>query len=292
MNRTDCLFQLFLCCVAIQLGMPIMWAALSAIFLSDKKSVNKIKNFIEECARISKRDHNMCRNVAGTENRLCSLKRMMFDGFRTLSSRLTNIRCLVESLDTKIRMLESSISPCEQRNPGTQARSTQTHAQTERQGQAGTPPAMNTRSRSVTTPPLYTSPQNAQSTAETPSRNVTFNLRNGSATAPIVSQRFYFRCNLCLVERFSSYRDINDLCGHCKPLASGDKVAFVRLFHDGKVWFCSCIRCKDGNKQQCEQTCCPECSHYRLLVSRNTGNSNMTINIKKKKIIILLFIYM
>ena len=240
------------------LGNSVTWFSLFVFAIFDKKCLAKIREIF-----ISLRPFNfsvMKNRLTSLEVRVDAVRRGLFDSTRGLSARISNLRQVSEAFETKLRLLELRIS-------GNNSQQGSSNSNILPQGvynvpshdRVSTPPALNTRSKS----------SNSSATGEIgKTRKVTFNLRHGSRDAPVVSQKFYFRCQLCLVEEFLSYRNLNDLCNYCKPVGSRDKVSFVRIFHDNRMWLCSCFNCKNGQVQNCKDDPCPECSNFRTLVER------------------------
>ena len=202
------------------------------------------------------------KRVNDTELRLASLKDKTYQGLRCLNNRISHSE-LLSHYQARIRSMESTLAD---RPQSTEAPTTSPLRPN--QGRHS-PPAANTRSRSSNTE------EHAYENAPTTSRNVTFNLRYGSATAPIVEQKYYFKCELCAKEEFLSYKNYSPVCEGCKPPGARNKVIFVKIAKPDIFYFCACEDCRSGAYTRCAEAQCIQCTESKRQPERTNAPKNI-----------------
>ena len=230
---------------AQNIGIHSIWvSALAFTCMFEKKIFGIVRRYVDKSQANNRR-------LNDTEQRLFNLKDKTYQGLRCLNNRINSHSELLSHYQARIRAMENN------RTQNTDTPTTSPRRPQNSQDRH-TPPAANTRSRAATTPEhAY---ENLQPTT---SRNVTFDLRYGSATAPIVEQKFYYRCELCSKEEFLPYKNYTPICEDCKPPGAKDKAVFVKIAKPNLYYFCACENCRKGAYTRCAESQCIDCTASR-----------------------------
>ena len=260
MTRQDrrCLY-LIISLIALQtLNLPLGTLGMIFLFLSEKQAWNKIKNWLSLGTEHWVKTSVNQMQLAVTETRISDLKRNTLEALKLLNVRISSLSTQSFQLNERITHLENKNTPNPaQQTPVYDIPNNNPAPRDEEQSDRNTDsPSRNTRARANRT----------SNDTEKGTRNVTFNLRYGSTTAPIVNQTYYFRCELCLQENFLPFKNLSDVCEKCRPEKSFGKLVFTRIVKDGRLWLCSCTECKTGSTNKCISARRAERTGYRSLV--------------------------
>ena len=249
MNRQEKLIQFAMCfalaiIAAQNLGAHSIWVSgLAFVCIFEKKIFHIMRGYVSRTQTDIKR-------LNDTEQRLINLKDKTYQGLRCLNNRINSHSELLSHYQARIRIMENLTN----RPQNTEAPTT-SPPRPQNNPARHSPPAANTRSRSATT--------EEHAYENLPSRNVTFNLRYGSPTAPIVEQKFYFKCELCGKEEFLPFKNYSPVCEGCKPPGAKNKVIFVKIAKPDLYYFCACEECRTGAYTRCGEAQCIQCTESR-----------------------------
>ena len=258
MNRQDkiCLY-LIISVIALQtFNLPLGTLAIVCLFVTEKKAWQKVKTWLSFGPEHWVNTSVSQMQLAVTETKIANLKRNTLEALKLLNVRISSISTQSFQLNERITNLENKYTPNPAQPPVYDIPNNNQAQREDEEVNRTDSPARNTHAHANRT----------SNETDKGTRNVTFNLRYGSDTAPIVSQTYYFRCELCLQEQFLPFKNLSDVCEKCRPERSFGKLVFTRIVKDGKLWLCSCTECKTGATNKCIGARCAECTGYRSLV--------------------------
>lgn len=260
MNRQEKAIQLAMCLAlailaAQNIGAHSIWVSgMAFVCIFEKKIFSIMRGYVNKTQTNNKR-------LDDTELRLASLKDKTYQGLRCLNNRINSHSELLSHYQARIRIMENTLTE----GPQSAEAPTTSPPRPQNSQARHSPPAANTRSRATATE------EHAYENVPTTSRNVTFNLRYGSPTAPIVEQKFYFQCELCGKEEFLSYKNYSPVCEGCKPPGARNKVIFVKIAKPEIFYFCACEDCRSGAYTRCAEAQCIQCTESRRQPERTNA---------------------